>query len=95
MSAFLGLGVTHYPLLAGTDEQMAGLPRWTLQDPDIPDAEKDLASWPATMREDWFDDGGAAAAARHRAELTAHLARCRQALDAFGPNVVVVWGDDQ
>lgn len=47
------------------------------------------------MREDWSDDGGAAAAARHRAELTAHLARCRQALDAFGPDVVVVWGDDQ
>ena len=36
MAHFLGLGLTHYPLLAGTDERMADLLRWTLADPDIP-----------------------------------------------------------
>ena len=36
MAHFLGLGLTHYPLLAGTDEHMADLLRWTLADPDIP-----------------------------------------------------------
>ena len=36
MAHFLGLGLTHYPLLAGTDEHMADLLRWTLTDPDIP-----------------------------------------------------------
>jgi len=36
MAHYLGLGLTHYPLLAGTDEHMADLFRWTLADPDIP-----------------------------------------------------------
>ncbi len=93
MATFLGLGMTHYPLLAGTDEHMAGLLRWTLQDPDIPAEEKDPANWPASMRADWADD--VAAAGRHRAQLRANLTRVRAALDEFEPDLVVVWGDDQ
>lgn len=95
MAHFLGLGMTHYPLLAGTDEHMAGLLQWTLRDPDIPSAEKDPANWPASMRDDWSDDHGTAAAALHRAELRANLSRCRAALDEFAPDLVIVWGDDQ
>lgn len=95
MSSFLGIGMTHYPLLAGTDEHMAGLLRWTLTDPDIPAAEKDPANWPASMREEWGDDQGRTTAAAHRARLLDGLRRCRAALDEFRPDVVVVWGDDQ
>ncbi|HEX4253799.1 MAG TPA: hypothetical protein VH089_01855 [Streptosporangiaceae bacterium] len=95
MAEFLGLGITHYPLLAVTDEHMADLLRWTLRDPDIPVAEKDPANWPELMRSEWADDGGTAAAAGHRKELREQLARCRAALDAFRPDVVLVWGDDQ
>ena len=95
MAEILGLGLTHYPLLSVTDEHMADLLRWTLRDPGIPEAEKDPANWPALMRREWADDGGAAAAAAHRGELRGHLARCRAALDAFQPDVLVVWGDDQ
>jgi hypothetical protein len=95
MAEFLGLGLTHYPLLAGTDEHMAGLLRWTLTDPDIPAACKDPASWSETMRAEWSDDGGTAAAARHRQQLRDELARCRKVLDAFNPDLLVVWGDDQ
>jgi hypothetical protein len=83
VARFLGVGMTHYPLLAGTDEHMAGLLRFTLRDPDIPAAEKDPANWPPSMRADWSDDGGTAAAAKHREVLTSHLARCRADLDAF------------
>ena len=61
MTEILGLGLTHYPLLAVTDEHMADLLRWTLRDPDIPAAEKDPANWPALMRREWADDGGTAA----------------------------------
>ena len=95
MAEFLGVGMTHYPLLAGTDAHMAGLLRWTLADPDIPVALKDPASWSPRMRGEWSDDGGAAAAAGHRATLVENLARCRRALDEFRPDVLVVWGDDQ
>jgi Catalytic LigB subunit of aromatic ring-opening dioxygenase len=95
MAHFLGLGMTHYPLLAGTDEHMAGLLRWTLADPDIPAVAKDPAGWPEAMQQEWADDQGRAAAAAHRAALVADLARVRTALDAFRPDLVVVWGDDQ
>lgn len=95
MTQFLGLGLTHYPLLAGTDEHMADLLRWTLQDPDIPAEVKDPAGWPASMRAEWGTDGGLVAAAHHRKILVDNLARCRAALDDFAPDVVVVWGDDQ
>ncbi|WOQ17252.1 extradiol ring-cleavage dioxygenase [Raineyella sp. W15-4] len=92
---FLGLGLTHYPLLAGKDEDMAGLLRYTLRDPDIPAELKDPASWPEPMRAEWSDDGGTAAAAGHRRALVRDLDRCREALDDFAPDYVVVWGDDQ
>lgn len=95
MGDFLALGMTHYPLLAGTDEHMAGLLRWTLTDPDIPAEEKDPAHWPDRMRREWSDDGGTAAATAHRAELVSNLTRVREAVDEFAPDVVVVWGDDQ
>ncbi len=95
MAHFLGLGLTHYPLLAGTDEHMASLLRWTLADPGIPAAAKDPANWPEAMREEWGTDQGVTAAAQHRKMLVDNLARCRQALDEFKPDVVVVWGDDQ
>jgi hypothetical protein len=95
VSQFLGLGMTHYPLLAGTDEHMAGLLRWTLSDPDIPEAEKDPANWPARMRAEWGEDQGRASAAGHRARLLDGLRACRAALDEFAPDLVVVWGDDQ
>ena len=95
MAEILGLGLTHYPLLSVTDEHMADLLRWTLRDPGIPAAQKNPANWPALMRREWAGDGGTAAAAAHRGELRTHLARCRAALDAFQPDVLVVWGDDQ
>jgi hypothetical protein len=95
MAHFLGLGMTHYPLLAGTDEHMADLLRWTLADPDIPTEAKDPANWSASMRAEWNADGGLASAAHHRKLLVENLSRCREALDEFVPDVVVVWGDDQ
>lgn len=95
MGDILGLGLTHYPMLAGKDMYMSALLRHTLRDPDIPAEEKDPARWPDRARAEWGDDKGLAAAARHREELRAGLARCKEALDAFEPDLLVVWGDDQ
>jgi hypothetical protein len=95
MPGVIGLGMTHYPPLAGTDAQMAGILGWALQDPDIPAEAKDPRSWTERMRSEWSDDRGAAAAAVHRHELLEGLARIRKTLDEFNPDIVVVWGDDQ
>lgn len=95
MSSAIGLGMTHYPMLLTTDNLMAILLAGTLTDPDIPAGLKDPATWPESMRADWSDDNGAAAAARHRKDLVDDLAHIRSALDEFDPDLVVVWGDDQ
>ena len=95
MAAILGLGISHYPPLSLPDERMSGILRYTLEDPAIPAREKDPASWPETMRREWADDHGTAAAARHRAAMVERLAVVRRALEAFDPDVVLIWGDDQ
>lgn len=95
MAEVLGLGLTHYPPLAGSDQAMAGILRWTLDDPAIPDDYRDGRGWPPELRIEYGDDGGTASAARHRAALLAGFTRVRAALEAFEPDVVVIWGDDQ
>ncbi len=92
---FLGLGVSHYPPFAGHDKDMANILRGRLNDPDIPAEVKDPAKWPPLMREEWGNDDGVAAATRHRESMVDGMRRVRAALDAFQPDFVVIWGDDQ
>lgn len=95
MAEILGLGITHYPPLIGPDEHMADILRWTLEDPAIPEVLRTAAGWPEPMRKEYGDDGATAAAVLHRGHLVDGLRRCREALDAFNPDVVLIWGDDQ
>lgn len=95
MAEVLGLGLTHHPMLAGADTHMANLLKTTLKDPDIPADREVPENWPELAQQEWGDDEGTAAAARHRARLRAGLDGCQEALDEFQPDVVVVWGDDQ
>jgi len=71
------LGLAHYPPLCLPDADMAGILRWTLQDPSIPATEKDVAHWPAPMRAEWADDFGARAVAAHRQALVQGFERVR------------------
>src|SRR5262245_50225245 len=95
MAEILGLGMTHYPPLAGRDENMMGILKGTLRDPAIPPELKEPSNWPPRMREEYGNDQGKAAAVGHREELLEGMARIRAALDAFKPDFVLIWGDDQ
>jgi hypothetical protein len=95
MGEILGLGMTHYPPLIGHDRDMANILRAVLRDPGLPERYRDPANWPEAMRRDYAGDGGAAAAAVHRAGLLRHFRHARALLDDFRPDVVVIWGDDQ
>ena len=53
MGAILGLGVTHVPLLAGRDEDMARILRRVLEDPDLPAEYRVPDGWPEAMRREW------------------------------------------
>src|SRR5699024_5866280 len=95
MAEVIGLGMTHYPMLAGEDTHMANLMKTVLKDPDIPTDRKDPATWSPLAQEEWGDDEGTTAADGHRAQLRAGLDRVRATLDEFEPDVLLVWGDDQ
>lgn len=95
MGEILGLGLTHFPSLIATDENMARTLRLVLDDPGLEDRYRDPANWPEPMRREYGDDGGTASAAAHRDALVSHFRDARKRLDDFRPDVVVIWGDDQ
>jgi hypothetical protein len=66
-----------------------------LRNPDLPEPLRNPEGWPAGMREEWGGDEGVSAAARHRTALVDWMRRTRAALDAFDPDFVLIWGDDQ
>jgi hypothetical protein len=47
------------------------------------------------MRSQWGNDQGQAHSDQHRRDLIEQFRRVRSELDAFNPDVVVIWGDDQ
>lgn len=95
MAEILALGISHYPPLTGHDARMAFILKMMLKNPALPETLRTPAGWPAAMRQEWGDDEGATSAAAHRAQLVGWLNKARQALDAFRPDVVLMWGDDQ
>lgn len=95
MAEILALGISHYPPLTGPDERMAFILKRMLQNPALPLELRESSGWPEAMRKEWGDDEGVTSAASHRRELVRWLDKTRAALDAFRPDVVVMWGDDQ
>lgn len=95
MAEFLGIGMTHFPRLVAEDERMADTVKRILRDPGLPDELRDPSGWPEGMREEFGEDEGLTAAANHRAAVSAEFHRVREELDAFDPDVCIVWGDDQ
>jgi len=91
----LALGISHYPPLTGPDERMAFILKRMLQNPRLPESLRDPANWPEAMRTEWGNDEGVSSAARHRERLVGAMMKTRAALDAFKPDFVLIWGDDQ
>ncbi|HLY64184.1 MAG TPA: extradiol ring-cleavage dioxygenase [Chloroflexota bacterium] len=74
---------------------MANVLRRTLKSDRTPDHLRDPQNWPPGMREEWGDDEGHSAAARHRTSQVEAFRAARRALDEFKPDFVLIWGDDQ
>ena len=95
MAEVIGLGISHWPRLATAEEGYSIRLHNSLRDPHIPAEAKDPANWPEPMRREWGDDQGLSHAAAHREGLLVGMRRVRARLDAFQPDAVVIWGDDQ
>jgi catalytic LigB subunit of aromatic ring-opening dioxygenase len=96
MGALLGLGLSHYPGPIVAPEYW---PRRISRNVEVGRIAPELFAakdqWPARMREEWGDDEGQTAARKHSARLVAGYAQLRRELDAFAPDLVFIWGDDQ
>jgi hypothetical protein len=78
-----------------TDDQMSGNFKRRLQQPELDEKMRDPANWSEAMRQEWSNDEGTAAAGRHREAFARNMRKVRASLDAFKPDFVVAWGDDQ
>ncbi|HZT08676.1 MAG TPA: extradiol ring-cleavage dioxygenase [Chloroflexota bacterium] len=94
MGQILGLGITHYPGLAFKGN-LAGRINLMLGDPALPDRLRSVENWPEPMRRQWSDDEGRAHSDAHRQAMIEEFRKAREELDAFHPDFVVIWGDDQ
>jgi hypothetical protein len=96
MGEILGLGLSHYPGPAVPAEFWPRHLQTQVERGRIPrDLFDDRSRWPAEMRTEWGTDDGQTAARNHHEKLIAGYRRLRAELDAFAPDFIVMWGDDQ
>jgi hypothetical protein len=95
MAEILGVGCTHRPLMLRPDQDWTFMMRAALDDPGMPEEMKDPARWPAPLRAELGNDWGTASAGRARGVYRGHFAEARREIDAFQPDLIVMWGDDQ
>jgi hypothetical protein len=86
--------VTHSPLLVGSEGKMAGIFERVLNSPRLPAAARE-ANWPPQMQHEWTEHQAGRAASAHRHRAVEGLRAVRAALDAFNPDFILIWGDDQ
>ena len=96
MGEILGLGLTHSPSFITPDEAKdSSLHRTLRTNKNIPEDMKNPTNWPEPMRIEFGEDEGLEAARRLRERMVTGFRALRAELDAFNPDFVVVWGDDQ
>jgi len=96
MGDILGIGATHYPPGLVPDAYKPWpLARMLETDARIPAVMKDPANWPEPMRLEWGDDEGITAHKAHRERVFRAFRTIREEIDAFKPDLILIWGDDQ
>ncbi len=95
MGEVLGLGMSHFGGFMFPDDDMASRTKALLADGSVPAEFSEITRWPEGMQAEWDSDEGASFAARHRQDYFEGLDRIRAALEAFQPDAVIVFGDDQ
>lgn len=97
MGEILLAGTTHYPLLLYTDDFMTSQMERHWKSGRVPEWWLEQRNWPKPMQEEYGPDGrnGPAAAAAHRERLVAGFRKVREEIDAFDPDFILIWGDDQ
>jgi len=93
MGEILGIGMSHYPGMVRPAPDKFVLN--AINRPDIPAEFKDRKNWPPMMIEQLADDEGHNHILAHRQQFIENCRKQREMLDAFNPDFILVWGDDQ
>lgn len=93
MGDILGIGVTHYPPLLSRPETYANLMRIVLNSPMVPPEMRQPANWPEPMQEEYAHEP--VRAVQHQERMVEAFRQVRRAIDDFGPDAVIIFGDDQ
>ena len=94
MGQIFGLGITHYPGLSYKGNLTRRI-KLLLADPLLPEHLRSTDNWHPTMREQWSNDEGWRHSEQHRQDMIHYFRKARAELDAFEPDFVLLWGDDQ
>jgi hypothetical protein len=97
MGEILLIGTTHYPPLLYPDEGMVSQLRKHMESDRVPSHMREERNWPKEMQAEYGPNGSnaMASAAAHREHLVKAFRSVRQEIDAFRPDFVLIWGDDQ
>ena len=96
MAEILGVGLTHYPpAITPVEDRGYPLSRALENNPHITPQLRDPRNWPEALRREWGDDEGLTSAQHHQDRLVHGFRRLRAEIDAFNPDFVLIWGDDQ
>jgi hypothetical protein len=96
MAEILGIGATHYPPgMVPEEHKPWPLARMLQSDRRIPERMRDPDNWPEPMRVEWGDDEGITSHKAHKARVFDAFRKIRAEIDAFEPDFIVMWGDDQ
>jgi hypothetical protein len=96
MADILGIGLSHYPGPLVPGKYWARMLARNVKIGRVAAAVfEDKSAWPDEMRREWADDEGAAAGEAHEKRLLDGYDRLRKELDAFEPDLILIWGDDQ
>ena len=93
MGEILGVGITHYPPLMYQPGNYANLVRRVAESPLVPPEMKNPENWPEAMQEEYSNEK--ALAGQHQERMIGALRQVRRAIDDFGPDAVIIFGDDQ
>ena len=96
MGEILGVGTTHWPGLNMPDEAKSWpLMRSLSHDHRVPAEMKNPTNWPEPMRIEFGEDEGVTSHKEHRRRLAKAFRRVRDEIDAFNPDFILMFGDDQ
>ena len=93
MGEIMGAGLTHYPPLLSKTDSFAGLVRLAARSPLVPEDMKNPENWPEAMQEQYANEK--ALTIEHRERMIEGFRAVRRAIDDFGPDSIIIFGDDQ